>query len=80
MKYVKEEENLSLSIFFFFHNLKYVKEEENLSLSILKGLLLNASKKHALWQYHLHVYSVKDYTKMTGRPPFLPIYSHEAYI
>ena len=26
----------------------------------------------------LHVNSVKGYSKMTGRPPFLPIYSHEA--
>ena len=57
-----------------------MKGEENLSLSILKGLLLNASKKHALWQYHLHVNSVKGYTKMARRPPFLPIYSHEADI
>ena len=58
--------------------MKYVKGEENLSLRILKGLLLNASKKHALWQYYLHVNSVKGYTKMARRPPFLPIYSYEA--
>ena len=63
------------------HKLKYGKGEENLSSSILKDfLLLNASKKNALWQYHLHVNSVKGYTKMTRRPPFLPIYSHEAHI
>ena len=41
-----------------------MKGEKNLSLSILKGLLLNASKKHAFWQYYLHVNSVKGYTEM----------------
>ena len=37
-------------------------------------------KKHTLWIYHLHVNLVKGYTKMARRPPFLPIYSHKAYI
>ena len=50
--------------------------EENISLSILRGLLLTCFE--ALWQYHLHVNSVKGYTKMTGRPPVLAIYAREA--
>ena len=50
----------------------------NLLLSILRGLLLKCFE--ALWQYHLHVNSVKGYTKMTGRPPVLAIYAHEADI
>ena len=55
------------------HKLKYVKGEENHSLSILKALLLKYfEERHALWQYHLHVNSVKCCSKMTGRPPFLP--------
>ena len=45
--------------------MKYVKGEENLSLSILKGLLLKCFEE------------VKGYTEMTGRPPFLLIYSYE---
>ena len=57
-----------------------MKGEENLSLSILKGLLLKCFEETRLMATHLHVNSVKGYTKMTGRPTFLPIYSHEADI
>ena len=57
-------------------------KERKIFHQVFKGpsIIKNASKKHALWQYHLHFNSVKGYTKMTGRPPFLPIYSHEADI
>ena len=50
-------------------------------INYCKGPFIEMLRRNTpLWQYHLHVNSVKGYSKMTGRPPFLPSYSHEADI